>query len=98
MIMRALFAAAGLLAAGLSPAFADSVTAAVAEWDATSRTITLEDRSQFADSPAKVTVPAIKSGDQITVDYLGDENGVSEITAITVNKEIAKRLLPNKRG
>ncbi len=75
MITRALFAAAGLLAAGLSPAFANSVTAAVAGWDAASRTITLEDRSQFADIPAKVAVPTIKNGDLITVDYLGDENG-----------------------
>ncbi len=97
MLTRALFLAAGLLAAG--PAFADSVTAAVTEWNAATRTITLEDRSQFAAIPATVAVPALKAGDEITVDYYADEDGVQAINAITVTKDIAKRLTPNdKRG
>jgi hypothetical protein len=97
MLTRALFVAAGLLAA--SPALADSVTAAVTDWNPATRTITLEDRSQFADIAATVAVPTLKSGDEITVDYYADEDGVQAITAITVNKDIAKRLTPNdKRG
>lgn len=100
MMTRALFVAAGLVAAGLTPAFADSVTAAVAEWNQATRTITLEDRSQFADMPATVTVPPeLQPGDEITVDYYADEDGIQAINAITINKDVAKRLTPNdKRG
>jgi hypothetical protein len=98
MLTRALFVAAGLLATG--PAFADSVTAKVAQWDAAARTITLEDRSQFANIPEDVAVPHdLQAGDEVTVDYLAAEDGVEGYTAITVNKDIAKRLTPNdKRG
>jgi hypothetical protein len=100
MMTRALFVAAGLLAAGFTPAFADSVTAAVTEWNPATRTITLEDRSQFADIPKDVAVPPeLRAGDEVTVDYLAAEDGVEGYTAITINKDIAKRLTPNdKRG
>ena len=95
MMTRAFFLTAGLLAAG--PAFADSVTAAVTEWNASTRTITLEDRSQFADIPATVAVPPLQAGDQITVDYYADEDGIQAINSITVNQDIAKRLTPNDK-
>jgi predicted Zn-dependent protease len=100
MTARALFVAAGLLAASFTPTFADSVTAIVADWNATTRTITLEDRSQFADIPAEVKVPPMQAGDEVTVDYLAAEDGVEGYNSITVNKDIAKRLvpLPDKRG
>jgi len=100
MTARALLVAGGLLIASFSPALADSVTANVAEWNATTRTITLEDRSQFADIPAEVTVPPLQAGDEVTVDYYADEDGIQAINAITVNTDIAKRLvpLPQKRG
>jgi len=92
--------AAGLLAASIAPAFADSVSAVVSAWDPASRTITLEDRSQFAAIPETTSVaPSLKAGDQITVDYYADEDGIQAIEAITINKDIAKRLTPNdKRG
>jgi hypothetical protein len=100
MMTRALFVAAGLFAAGFTPALADSVTAAVTEWNQAARTLTLEDRSQFADIPATVVVPPqLKAGDQITVDYYADEDGIQAINAITIEKDIARRLTPNdKRG
>jgi predicted Zn-dependent protease len=100
MTTRALLVAAGLLAATLTPAFADSVTAVVADWDQVTRSITLEDRSQFADIPAEVTVPKeLQTGQEITVDYYADEDGIQAINAITINRDVAKRLLPNdKRG
>jgi archaellum component FlaG (FlaF/FlaG flagellin family) len=100
MMTRAYFVAAGLLAASFTPAFADSVTAVVADWNQASRTITLEDKSQFADIPKEVAVPHdLKAGDEVTVDYLAAEDGVEGYTAITINKDIAKRLTPNdKRG
>ena len=70
MSARALLVAAGLLAASIGPALSDSVTATVTAWDAASRTITLEDLSQFAAIPATVNVPEdLAAGDQVTVDY-----------------------------
>jgi hypothetical protein len=98
MTTRALLTAAGLFAAGLTPAFADSITAAVLSWNPSERTLTLEDYSQIANIAATVSVPEIKPGDVITVDYLGSENGYDTITSITVNRDVAKRVLPRKRG
>jgi hypothetical protein len=101
MTTRALLVAGGLLVASFSPALADSVTANVAEWNATTRTITLEDRSQFADIPKEVAVPPdLQAGDEVTVDYLAAEDGVEGYNSITVNRDVAKRLvpLPQKRG
>jgi hypothetical protein len=100
MTTRALFVAAGLLAAAFTPAFADSVTAVVADWDSATRIITLEDKSQFADIPKTVSVPDLKPGDEVTVDYLAAEDGVESYNSITVTRDIAKRLVPQpgKRG
>jgi hypothetical protein len=98
MIMRALLVAGGLLSMSIAPALSDSVTAAVTDWDSASRTITLEDDSQFASIPATVTVPDIKPGDVITVDYSALDNGYDTINSITVNRDIARRMVPPKRG
>jgi hypothetical protein len=98
MSARALLVAAGLLAASIGPALSDSVTATVTAWDAASRTITLEDQSQFASIPTTVQVPDLNAGDQVTVDYIAYDNGVDTYNSITVIKDIAKRLVPNKRG
>ena len=100
MMTRALLLAGGLLAAALTPAAADSVTATVLNWDAATRTITLEDYSQFANIPATISVPAeLAAGDQVTVDYYALDNGVDTYNSVTVIKDIAKRLNPNdKRG
>jgi hypothetical protein len=99
MIMRALLVTGGLLAASIGPALSDSITAAVTDWDAAGRTITLEDYSQFASIPGTVTVPDIKAGDVITVDYSALDNGYDAINSITVNRDIARRLVPPpKRG
>jgi len=100
MTARALFVAAGLLAASFTPAFADSVTAVVTDWNQVTRTITLEDRSQFANIPAEVKVPPMQPGDEVTVDYLAAEDGVEGYNSITVIRNVAKRLvpLPPKRG
>ena len=86
--------------ASFTPASADSITANVADWNATTRTITLEDRSQFADIPAEVTVPHMQPGDEVTVDYLAAEDGVEGYNSIIVTRSVAKRLvpLPQKRG
>ena len=99
MTLRALFVAAGLCAAGLTPAAADSVTASVTHWDAANRTITLEDHSKFSDIPATVSIPAdLKTGDEVTVDFQGDENGIAAYNSVTIVRDIARRQVPNKRG
>ena len=101
MTTRVLLIAGGLLVASLSPALADSVTAGVTAWDATSRTITLEDKSQIINIPAAVTVPQdLKAGDNVTVDFEGDENGIAKINSVTINSDVARRVvpLPQKRG
>ena len=99
MSARTLLLAGGLLAASLSPALADSVTATVTSWDAASRTITLDDNSQFTSIAASVVVPNLKQGDAVMVDYNGSENGVDSINSITVITDIAKRMVPvPKRG
>jgi hypothetical protein len=99
MIMRALLVTGGLLAASIGPALSDSITAAVVDWDAADRTITLEDYSQFASIPGTVTVPELKAGDVITVDYSALDNGYDTINSVTVNRDIARRMVPPpKRG
>ncbi len=100
MTARALIVAAGFIAASFTPAFADSVTAVVTDWNQATRTITLEDRSQFADIPAEVAVPQMQPGDEVTVDYLAAEDGVEGYNSITVIRNVAKRIvpLPQKRG
>jgi hypothetical protein len=42
----------------------------------------------------------MQPGDEVTVDYLAAEDGVEGYNSITVNKDVAKRLvpLPQKRG
>jgi hypothetical protein len=98
MIMRALLVAGGLLAAGIGPAVCDNVTATVTGWDTASRTITLEDMSQFAGIPAQIAVPAdLAPGDQVTVDYEALDNGVDAYNSVTVIKDVAKRLTPNDK-
>jgi hypothetical protein len=100
MALRALLAGAGLLVASFSPALADQVTAIVTDWNATTRTITLDDQSQFANIAKEVAVPDLKAGDEVTIIYQADEDGIQAINSVTLDKEMAKRVvpLPPKRG
>ena len=99
MTTRVFLVAAGLLAASYGAATADSVIANVKAWDPASRTITLEDNSMFMSIPTSVSVPAdLKEGDNVTVDYDAAEDGVEAYNAVTINRDLAKRLLPQKRG
>jgi hypothetical protein len=102
MPTRALFVAAGLLVASFGPALSDNVTAAVTDWDARSRTITLEDKSQFMAIPDKIAVPpSLKAGDEVMIDFESSENGIEAINRIDIIREFAKRQQPlpiDKRG
>jgi hypothetical protein len=100
MTTRALLIAGGLLVASLSPALADQVTAKVTDWNSATRTITLDDRSQFANIAKDVAVPDLKAGDDVTINYQGDEDGIQAINSIVIDTEVAKRTVPQpqKRG
>lgn len=101
MHTRTFLVGCSLLAASFSPALADSMTGSVRAWDSVARTITLDDQSQFANIAKDVAVPHdLKEGDEITVDYYADEDGIQAIHSIMLNREIAKRLPPpvEKRG
>ena len=101
MKTRALLVSVGLLlAASGGPAAADSVTAAVANWDAASRTLTLHDKSQFMGIAKEVAVPDLRASDQVTIDFDATEDGVQAINSIVVNRGVAKRPAPaaQKRG
>lgn len=94
MKTHAFFVGLGLLAASIAPAAADSVTGKVANWNSEQRTITFEDRSQFASMPQDVIVPDIKTGDVVTVDYEALDNGYDKINAITIRDRAISRQLP----
>ncbi|MGH6727725.1 MAG: hypothetical protein ACREB8_14460 [Pseudolabrys sp.] len=102
MITRAFLVAGGLLAVSLTPALAENLSATVTAWEPVTRTITLDDLSQFADIPKTVAIPAsLKAGDAVTVDYEAGENGYEAINSVTIlDQEVAKRLLKSldKRG
>ena len=87
-----------MLAASIGPALCDNVTATVTNWDAATRTITLEDNSQFATIPPTIKLPDdFAAGDQVSVEYQAYDNGVDTYNSITVIKDIAKRLNPNDK-
>lgn len=99
MSARAIILAAGLVAASFTPAFCDSFTAAVTDWDAANRTITLEDKSKVMSIAPTVAVPNLHAGDVVTVDYNGSENGIDSINSITIETDVAKRQITvPKRG
>jgi hypothetical protein len=96
MFARALLVGGGLLMASLSPAFAASVTATVQGWDPASRTLTLEDMSQFTGIPAAVAVPSdLSVGDTVTIDFEGSDTGGAGVNSIVIAK---KRQAPPPRG
>jgi hypothetical protein len=96
MMTRALLVGCGLLLASMGPSFADTITARVINWDTVSRTITLEDMSQFADLPKEVAVPGdLKANDRVTIDFEATEDGYATINSITpADSEISRRLPP----
>jgi hypothetical protein len=87
MSPHAMLMAAGLIAASLSPALADSVTAKVRSWDPITRTLTLEDQSQFVDVPSAIVMPqTVQPGTTATIIYEGSESGVDAINSVTIKR------------
>jgi hypothetical protein len=85
MALRGFLLGAAFMSAGLLPAAADSVTSTVANWNPTTRTLVLADKTQFQTISDKVAVPAeIAAGMTVTIVYKGSENGVDSILSIEV--------------
>jgi hypothetical protein len=85
IVAAALFLAA---AAITSTARADDVTSTVTAYDRVAGVIVLKDKSVFALDKMTGDVPAtLSAGDRITIDYEGDEDGVSAINSITILSE-----------
>jgi hypothetical protein len=93
--MNRLIAKAALAAALVSsalalaaPALADDVTSTVTAYDRVDGIIVLADKSVFAlDVLTGEIPPTLSAGDRITIDYEGDEDGVSAINSITILSE-----------
>ena len=90
LIVKAVSAAA-LVSSALSfaaPAFADDVTSTVTAYDRVAGVVVLADKSVFAlDVMTGDIPPSLSAGDRITIDYEGDEDGVSAINSITILSE-----------
>ena len=73
---------AGVLVA---PAFADTVTSRVVNWNAKTQQLTLSDKSQFNLNPAQPGLPSTyTAGETVEISFVADEDGVSEINSVTV--------------
>ena len=87
MNARALLLSTGLIMGSFGSAYADNVTATVHTWDPASRTLTLEDQTQFVHIPSKVVIPpGLKANDRVTIEFEGSENGVDDIEHIKLAK------------
>ena len=83
--------AASLVSSSLSfaaPALADDVTSTVTAYDRVANVVVLADKSVFDLSIATDSIPpTLSAGDRITIDFKGDEDGVSAINSITILSE-----------
>lgn len=71
-----------------APAFADSMTGTVAAFDRLAGIIVMTDKSIFSLDGAIVDIPPnLSAGDKITVDFEGDEDGISAINSIVILTE-----------
>lgn len=85
MALRGFVLGAALLAAGLLPAAADSVTSTVDSWDPDSRTLVLGDMSEFQGISEDVFVPEdLSHGETVTITYEGTEDGVASVLSVEV--------------
>jgi translation initiation factor IF-1 len=86
MSIRFLFLASGLLIASFSLASADTITGRVIKWDAVTRSIKLDDKSNLAHIPKTVPLRQdLKVGDQVTIEYESEgDNGGGVIYKLTI--------------
>ncbi|WP_417671978.1 hypothetical protein [Roseibium sp.] len=85
MYARTLLLAGSLLLAGLGATHAaDFVTAKVQSWDPASRTLILDDETQFQAVPDSIVLPETLAGQMVTINYNASEDGVQEILSIEI--------------
>lgn len=85
MGLRGFLLGAAILAAGLLPAAADSVTSTVSSWNPATRTLVLGDKTQYLGIPATVAVPEnLVPGTPIRITLDSLDNGAGSILAIEV--------------
>jgi len=84
-------AAAAFLSSAISlsaPVMASSVTGTVKSYDRVAKVLVMVDKSEFPLDNVKAEIPPTLSvGDRVTVDFEGDEGGVSAINSITILSE-----------
>lgn len=89
MRLVSMIVGAGIIAAAATAAYADSLTSRVLEWNPAKSTITFADRTQMQVSSD--LVPAdLQPGDEVTVLFNSDEDGVSAVYGIVINKPISE--------
>lgn len=72
------------------PAYADVVTSKIVNWNAKTQQLTLSDNSQFNLDPKQVALPAsFVPGATVEIIFAADEDGVSEVNAVTVLPDAA---------
>ncbi|WP_289034443.1 hypothetical protein [uncultured Roseibium sp.] len=86
MYARTLLFAGCLLLTGIGAIHAaDFVTAKIASWNPASRTLVLDDRTEFHDIPAEIALPDnLSIGQTVTINYIGSEDGIQEILSVEV--------------
>lgn len=71
-----------------TPVVASSVTGTVKSYDRVAKVLVMVDNSEFPLDNVKAEIPAtLSAGDRVTVDFQGDEGGVSAINSITILSE-----------
>jgi hypothetical protein len=82
----AVFAIAVLSA--ILPARADEVTSTVTAYDRVAGVLVLKDKSVIALDKMTGDAPAtLSAGDRVSIEYEGDEDGISAINSITILSE-----------
>jgi hypothetical protein len=85
MAIRAILFGAGLLAAGVIPAAADTVTSTIKSWEPETRTLVLGDNSQFQAIATEVFVPEeLSAGQTVTITFEGAEDSVEKVISVEI--------------
>ena len=76
---------ASLLAASVTPAFADSTSGMVVAFDRKANVLVLEDKTVWSLETLKVVPAALKSGDMVEINYTSNaDNGWGKINTIEI--------------
>jgi len=85
MRLVSMIVGAGMIAAAATAAYADSLTSRVLVWNPAKNTITFADRTQMEVS-SNLVPEDLQPGDEVTVLFNSDENGVNAIYQIVISQ------------